>query len=352
VLSPTISPRALLEEWNTAQTGEQRQSYYNRKLGRPYADPSKIPVNREHLNACVEAGKSAGIEWKAKARDTYMGIDQMGGFNAILVKERLPDGRQALIHAAAHFGEDPFAAADEVMTQYGVSVAVVEGLPNWNDAKRFANRHPGRVFVASYGDSVDTMSWGDQLVKADRKTDEDERDRWTVRLNQYKAMQASLDRIVQAHCLFPDPAGIECNYQDGGERRVLLLRDIVFEHLTRVALISERDPETSRWRTYVKKVGMDPHYAYANMLCDVAFSRAHGVTSVLIPHEDKPVSDTAQNMPGLPDEIVNAIDNPIPHSETCASCIAFDAERGFCTERHFTTRASDVACDMYLPSSL
>lgn len=347
VLSPTITAGQILKDWRLAQTGEQRRNFFNRKLGRPYADPTKIPVTLEHLNACVAAGVAAGVVWKTRARDTFMGIDQMGGFNAVLIKERLPDGRQALIHAEAIFDEDPFARCDVLMDCYGVACCVVEGLPNWNDAKRFANRHPGRVFVASYG-GADTQTWGDLATRTDRKTDAEERDRWTVNLNQYKAMQVACARITSGNCLFPDPVGIECEYRDGVPRRVLLLREIIFEHLTRVALISERDPETSKWATFVKKIGIDPHYAYANMLCDVAWARAYGSGVIMI--DSNPDRDREQAvreaLPGIDPAIAQRLIAGIPDG-ACGACSAY--ADGQCAERLILVRESDPGCALFLP---
>jgi hypothetical protein len=340
VLSPTVAPGDLITAWGMAQTGEQRASFYNRKIGKPYADPSQIPVTREHLNACAAAGAAAGVTWKTSARETFMGIDQMGGFNCVLIKERLPDGRQALIHAEAVFDLDPFSRCAALLQQYGVAVCVVEGLPNWNDAKKFANAHPGRVFVASYGDQTDTQVWGDQLARGDYKTDQEERDRWTVRLNQYKAMQASLARITGSACLFPDPGGLECEYRDGPPRRVLLLRDIIFEHLTKVALISERDGETGKWRTRVAKVGIDPHFAYANMLCDVAWARAYGGAAIWMP--ESPAAPPSDALARLHDRVT------AQHPEgACGSCSAFTD--GQCTARGLVVRETDPGCALWLP---
>ena len=341
LLSPTVSPKQLLWTWHTAKTGEQKRNFMNRKMGLPYADPSQIPVGREHLEACALAGKLAGAQWEDAGAGTYMGIDQMGGFNAVLIAKSLPGGRSALIHADAIFGPDPFADCDVLMRQYGVTCCVVEGLPNWNDAKRFANRHPGKVFVASYGDQADTMVWGDLVTKADKKTREEERDRYVVRLSQYKAMQSALARITDQLTLFPDPAGLECDYRDGAERRVCLLRDVVFEHLTKVALISERDPETGRWRSFVKKVGIDPHYAYAWMLLDVALARNSGGGQIMLgdtPSGGGRGDPTAEVMGTalLGGRAMNAPDG------SCGRCDAY--QEGLCVERNLAVGATDPGC--------
>ena len=103
-----------------------------------------------------------------------MGIDQMGNFNVVMIKERLPDGRQAVVHVEEIYAEDPFMRCSELMELYGVAVAVAEINPNYNDAKRFANRHPGKVFICnSFGNLAEGMiRWGDapKLDVSDRRT--------------------------------------------------------------------------------------------------------------------------------------------------------------------------------------
>src|SRR3546814_1736979 len=126
-----------------------------------------------------------------------MGIEQSGNFNVAIIKERLPDGLQAVVHLEDIYTKQtkenpnvsPFDRCDELMDQYGVQCCVIESLPNYNDAKRFAQRHPGRVFLAGYGQLADDMlRWGDapKLGVSERRTSEEERDRYTVTLDQYK----------------------------------------------------------------------------------------------------------------------------------------------------------------------
>jgi len=113
------------------------------------------------------------------------------------------------------------------MQSYGVAACVVETLPNYNDAKRFAGRHRGRVFLAGYANIEDNMlRWGDATVsKADRKTDQQERDRYTVTLDQYKCMQTSMARFIRYQCLFPDPKGLTQEVVDKGvKKRIALLK--------------------------------------------------------------------------------------------------------------------------------
>jgi len=351
-ISPRMTPRNMIEAWGRAKTGDQKKSYYNRTLARPYIDADQLPVTMAHCLAAAEEGMRLGLRWENAGRDTFCGIDQMGSFNAVIVKKRLPDGRQATVHVEAVFDLDPFERCAEMMDQFGVSVCVVEQLPNVNDARRFANRFPGRVFLAGYADlRDDSMVWGDDLSKSDRRTSEDERTRYTVTLNQYKCMQTALFRIKNKHCLFPDPDGLEQDVIENGKtKRIPILRDWVFVHFTKTALVIEENEETRKTRAKVIKVGLDPHYSYANMLCDIAWARSYGNSTFILPQVNELTSrqeSVKEAMPGLPEPVLKMIEE-LPDGEVCGRCDAFNKETGFCEERRMNVRAKDPACDLFV----
>lgn len=353
-LSPTISPRNMIEAYHNA---DDMKNYFNRKLGKPYTDPSQVPVNLEMLNACAEEGMARGLVWKTRARGTFMGIDQMGAFNVVVIKERLEDGKQAFIHLRYIFDADPFARCSELMDQFGVQCCVVETLPNYNDAKRFAQRHPGRVFLAGYGNMDNEMLiWGDTPLSnaSDRRTDDSELDRYTVRLDQYKCMQVSMARFAKKLCLFPDPAGLVQDYTEKGETKpVPVCKDVAFFHFTRTALIAEKDEEEKKYKRRVVKVGIDPHTSYANMLCDVAWARAHGTSTFLMPQiDDKPVqivrgggSAVLETMPSAARQVLQQDDLS---GEVCGRCTAYDPDNGRCNERAMLVRPGDPGCFQFV----
>jgi hypothetical protein len=352
-LSPTISPREIIESYHNA---DDMKNFFNRKLGKPYTDPSQVPVTLEHLNACAAEGMAAGLEWKQRARGTFLGVDQMGQFNVAIIKERMPDGRQATIHLEYIYADDPFARCDELMEQYGVQCCVVETLPNYNDAKRFAQRHRGKVFLAGYADIKDEMlRWGDapKLDTSERRTSEEERDRYTVTLDQYKCMQVSMARFVKRLCLFPDPAGLVQEIVEKGMRKtVAVCKELAFFHFTRTALVAEKDEEQKKYRRRVVKVGIDPHTSYANMLCDVAWARAYGTGTFILPTADttKQVAvERAEKMQmhGLPSHVAAMVQD-LPAGEVCGKCVAFDPDTGQCSERMMAVRAPDPGCILFV----
>jgi hypothetical protein len=357
MLSPTITPEEIYLAYLNAQ---DIKNFYNRKLGKPYQDPTELPVSEAHLAACVDEGARMGLVWKTSGSQTFMGIDQMGGFNCVVVKERLPDGRHAVVHVEEIYGDAPFDRCSELMQQFGVQVCVVEQLPNVNDARRFAKAHDGRVFLAGYGDIEDGIAhWGDnpRLTVNQRRTDEAERDRWTVRIDQYKAMSSTLRRIAAVGCLFPNPMALVQEVREKAAAfQTPILKDRVFPHLMRTALVTKRANELERrYRRAVEKRGKDPHHAFTFMLCDVAMSRAYGTAMFLLPDPSPPTHPTT------PDHhpVIQLIRRSAQEG-TCGRCANYawceeeaTPAKGVCAIRPATTHVADgdIACPEYVPRS-
>lgn len=345
-LSPTVSAGEMIFAFNTAT---DMKNFYNRKLGKPYLDPSQVPVNLEHLARCVAVGAEQGVRWLPRGHGCYMGIDQMGNFNVVVIKQRLPDNRQAVVHVEEVYSADPFARCGELMELYGVAVCVVEINPNYNDAKKFANKYPGRVFICnSFGSMSDGMiAWGDapRLGNSDRKTDDEARDRYTLRMDQFKCMQVSMSRFTSEPplCLFPDPQELVQEVVEKGVKQVMPVLPRAFHHFTKTALISEKDDETNQYRRSVKKVGIDPHFSYANMLCDVAWARSHGTSTFMIVGEDEDKTENAGSSFGAVGQMLNEIITTKPVQEdTCGACTAYQSGR--CTENNILVGERDPGC--------
>lgn len=359
-LSPTISPREIIEAYHNA---DDMKNFFNRKLGKPYTDPSQVPVNMEILNACAKAGMAAGLVWKTRASGTFMGLDQMGNFIVAVIKERLPDGRQAYIHLEYIYisptKEDPEASpwrrADELMAQYGIQCCVVETLPNYDNAKSFAQRHHGKVFLAGYGNMEGEMlHWGDTPTSnaSDRRTTDEAQDKFTVRLDQYKCMQVSMRRFIEQSCLFPDPQALKQEVLDKGKRQMMAVcKDMAFFHFTRTALIAEKDEDEKKFKRRVVKVGIDPHTSYANMLCDVAWARAHGTSSFILPDVGGAMRvalpEKLVELPGL-QEVLDRVNEAM--ANTCGSCVHF-GQGGHCTEIGMLTKPGAPGCMAYASAS-
>ena len=365
-LSPTISAGEIIDAYRGSTN---MKNFFNRKLGKPYLDPSQVPVTLEHLREAERQGIALGLRWLQRASGTFMGIDQMGNFNVVVIKYRLPDGRQAFAHVEEVYDADPFARCSVLMEQFGVQCCVVEINPNYNDAKRFAQRHLGKVFICnSFGTVEEGMiQWGDapNLDVSERRTSEEERDRYTLRMDQFKCMQVSMARFTAVDpatklprpiCLFPDSQGLVQEVVEKGIKQTAAVLPRAWHHFTKTALVSEKDEDsgTNKYKRVVKKIGIDPHFSYANMLADVAWARAHGTSTFILP-EVKAVKDTAteraerMNMHGLPTHVAAAIVEH-PPGRTCGNCSAYPKGSGAsakCMERSLIVQARDPGCAMF-----
>lgn len=351
-LSPTISPREIIEAYRTA---DDMKNFYNRKLGKPYMDPSQVPVNLEMLNECARLGAAMGLRWCASATETFMGLDQGGNYVVAIIKRRLPNGMQAVVHLEYIFNNDPFARASQLMDLYGVQCAVVEALPNYNDAQRFAQRHEGRVFLAGYGNmDGQQIIWGDagKLSASERKTTEDGRTRYTVRIDQYKCMQTAMSRFQEHKCLFPDSSALVQPYLvEGALQPVTVCKDVAFLHFTRTALIAEKDEEEKKYTRRVVKVGIDPHTSYANMLCDVAWSRAFGTSTIILQDGGGDAVAAPDSVLGVLPAHASAVVAQIEQearANTCGSCVNRDPATNRCREVMATVAPKDPGCWGYI----
>lgn len=371
-LSPTISAGEIIDAYRSAT---DMKNFFNRKRGKPYLDPSLVPVNLEHLRECERQGLAYGLVWLQRcAEPGYMGIDQMGNYNVVVIKRRLPDGRQAVSHLEEVYDADPFQRCSELMAAFSIVCCVVEINPNYNDAKRFAARHPGKVFICdSFGTVAEGMiQWGDgpKLDTSDRRTTEEDRDRYTLRMDQYKCMDVSLSRFTAVDpvtrkprplCLFPDSQGLVQEVIDKGIKQLAAVAPRAWHHFTKTALVSEKDEDagTNKYKRMVKKIGIDPHFSYANMLCDVAWARAHGTSTFFLPSGGPAEKGTEvrkaeeMGLHGLPQDVASMV-RILPAGEICGRCTAFDrsqgdqAGMGMCLERELIVRAADPRCEMYM----
>jgi hypothetical protein len=200
------------------------------------------------------------------------------------------------------------------------------------------------------------VKWGDapKLDVSERRTDDDSRTRYTVKCDQYKCMQTSMARFTGKvpNCLWPDPQELYQDVIDRGivKRVAVALR--AFTHFTKTALVAEKDPDTNQFKRKVKKVGIDPHASYANQLCDVAWARAHGTGTFILPEatnlaQERREQGAAMNMPGLPGAVVGMMQAPLA-GEVCGRCEAFRKEQGLCIARNLLVKPSDPGCPFWI----
>ena len=355
LLSPRQSATSIIQKW------ERRvdvKNFYNRVLGKPYADPDTLPVTQEHL----ERAQNPDLTWGPATRGTvdgvFMGIDQMGHENYVVVKARVGD-RMRLLHLEIVQDDDPWRRCAAIIKEYRVQTASVEANPNFNEAHRFAKAHDGRVFVAHYGALDDEIvRWGDRTRDpiGVRRSEDDIRTPWTVLIDQYKMMSWSLGKWARYEVETPDARSrTQFLRTSRGRVHVAVCRDVFWLHLQRVALVTEpvQGREDERLvRRAVKKIGVDPHFAFANMLCDVASMRTQMTAQILTSgvRDDRPDGPNSRSpaMQQIEDVIPWAFWKPDP-SLNCGNCANFDRNRALCGVYRFQVSPELPSCDSYDP---
>jgi len=380
MLSPKVRAREIIDEWaNRAST----QGFYNRVLGRPFTDPDVVPITDAVLQEAEAKGVAQGLQWGKPGRDEvdgiFMGVDHMTLLNVVVIKGvSVATGRIRLLWLGWIAQGDPFRETAELMRAYRVRYAALEELPNGTPAFNFAKHFDGRVFVVTRYQPLpsEPVIWDDRALEkvSVRRTADEARVRWTVGVDQHRMMSWSLARFTNGEVEMPDSRGlmVRMRLEPGQpERDVALCREVYWRHLKSVALMTElpkqHEDELRQPRRFVQKLGTDdPHFAYANMLCDVAIIRAYGRTRFLatgfevgaMPKKTEPTPSTYGEQlqvaqPTTPVPIAATLDGPTVASAdavTCGTC-ANSVERAgrlWCQPRSFYVTPKLDACPQYI----
>jgi len=139
--------------------------------------------------------------------------------------------------------------------------------------------------------------------------------------------------------------------EDGKTRRIPIVREWLFTHLTKTALVVEDTSLSARpdkprdaraGDRGSSKIGIDPHFAYALMLADVAGPETTGQDHSYAEVKDALVTDLAQRLnkhARLPKHIVAMIDQTPRHMWQVQRVrlkprgVVFDARPDRATER-------------------
>jgi len=151
-ISKLLSPRVNLADlWERSKATEAADllAFHNNDLGVGY-EPEGARLTLELLRGCMD-----NYEMPDRATWCAMGVD-VGYVLNVWIMQLTNDGR----HKAVYIGEVlQWADLDRLMVRYGVRVCVVDDGPELTADIAFANRHPGRVFLANYTETVAGADW-------------------------------------------------------------------------------------------------------------------------------------------------------------------------------------------------
>jgi len=266
--------------------------FYNSKLGIPHLAKDAQIVNLDILRATVDTD----LRWPEMTgqypRNCAMGVDQMMGFNCVVIREwgpKMLNGMREshLVHvewiADPNVPDfDPWERCSELMVKFDVGFCVVDSMPNANEALRFALKegHRGRVFLADYSFEArkgeDICVWEDKVIAdPNRKADKDIKSKYRVRISRYHGIEWNLMRYVNRIKRQPHEKGLLGLLPDKQRK---MMRDFIcptfWKHLMAVArrkvVIDELQ---DKFKMVFENVGLDPHFLHADFYCELALTR-------------------------------------------------------------------------------
>ncbi len=299
LLSPTYPAARCLAKYQRPGEVVDLQEVWNSMVGLPYIDREKQPVHPEHLLASVNPDlnwpANMAPAWRsANVRNSSMGIDAMGGYNCIVIKERAPNGKFRTLHVEVVHGDDPWRRCGQLMQEFDVRACVADCNPHWNEAHRFARAFPGRVWLAVYNDNPDpagsVVDWKDKGRRKGEEAAKEASFKYMVRIHRTKGMKWSLGRWGRGLNETPDPDKLiqqlpvskgavilTAGLRVGEWRPMPICRSVYWLHLQRVAFARREQTEEKRRMGVVvevaEHVGIDPHFAHSNLYADVALAR-------------------------------------------------------------------------------
>jgi hypothetical protein len=262
--SYTISPKELAQAFFRGQIDEAAEvEFHNSKLGLPYV-PKDGQVNTIHIQDakerdCYSKASPESIPKHGENRLVCMGIDQ-GKINHVVIVEYLisdhghndinADTTAKVLWEGTFPGQE-FELLDPLMSEWQVLNCVIDADPQINDARRFARRFPGFVYLCRYRRGV---------TGKEQQVSEEDTGAPIVTVDRTNWLSATLGRFFSG--------------------RILLPRDLSYEferHMQNLARTYERDELNNPRAVYVNN-GPD-HFAHALNYAEIALPLAYGVTS-------------------------------------------------------------------------
>lgn len=158
-----VKPEYILEKYRTTNNLE---SFFNLIIGIAYVSATNRLSVQEVLSCCGSDGMSDSDKGPC-----YMGVDQNIGLH-VTVGKKHTDKRKAgkIVHLGVY---NDWEELDRVMKNFKVNRCVVDAMPETRNARAFADRHPGRVYLCYYNDhQKGSYKWDDgQMIVQGNRTE-------------------------------------------------------------------------------------------------------------------------------------------------------------------------------------
>jgi len=222
LFSHFVDPGAILHQFRTTNN---LTDFYNLKIGIAYVEAQNRLSVQEVLALCGSDGIAS--------QDTgpcYMGVDQGKDLHIVIGKKHSQKAGK-IIHLEIY---KDWEELDQLMRNFHVSRCVVDALPETRNARAFAERHKGKIYLDYYNEyQKGSYAWNEKEL--------------IVQCNRTESLDASHREIMEQSIILPR----ECE-----------LTQEFAKHLHNVAKKLEEDEESGSKRYVYVKLGPD-HFRHA-----------------------------------------------------------------------------------------
>lgn len=222
LFSHFVDPGDILHKFRTT---DNLTDFYNLKVGIAYVEAQNRLSIQEVLVLCG----SEGIVSEDSGPCT-MGVDQGKDLHVVIGK-RQPEKAGKIIHLEVY---KDFEELDRLMEIFNVSRCVVDALPETRNARAFAERHKGKIYLNYYNQfQKGSYAWNEKEL--------------IVSCNRTESLDASHREIMESLIVLPKQCEIVKEFA---------------QHLHNIAKRLEEDEETGSKRYVYVKLGID-HFRHA-----------------------------------------------------------------------------------------
>ncbi|MBU4233893.1 MAG: phage terminase large subunit family protein [Proteobacteria bacterium] len=217
LFSHYVAPGDILHQYRTTNN---LQDFFNLKIGVAYVEAENRLSVEEVLALCGNEGIVS-----SDTGPCTMGVDQGKDLHVVIGKKHWDKAGQV-----PHLGiYKDWEDLDRLMKAFNVSRCVVDALPETRNARAFAERHRGKVFLNYYQEhQKGRYAWNERDM--------------TVSCNRTESLDASHNEIMQGQIILPKECEITRQFA---------------QHLHNVAKKLEEDEETGSKRYIYVKLGVD-----------------------------------------------------------------------------------------------
>ena len=222
LFSQYVDPAEILHQYRTTTN---RQDFFNLKIGIPYVEAENRLSVQEVLSLCGSEGIVSNDPGPC-----FMGVDQGKDLHVVIGKKH-PQKAGQIIYISIH---KDWEELDHLMANFNIARAVVDALPETRNARSFAEKHKGKVFLNFYkGFFKGFYKWDEEnlILICDRT----------------ESLDASHHEIMTGQVILPRLCGIVKEFA---------------QHLHNVAKKLEEEEATGSKRYVYVKLGPD-HFRHA-----------------------------------------------------------------------------------------